>query len=180
MYLWFFRQTFITAMKLKISKPLWPVIGLGTLAGMRTLSTPVVTTHVLSHHPSKQLETSPLRLMQSTTVAAVLKIVSVTELIADKLPSTPNRIEPAGVAARCLSGALAGASIYKAVGGKALTGALIGGAAAIAATYASYFLRKNTVKANHIADPVIGAIEDALVIGSGFCLSKLTYAPVAG
>ncbi|WEA02289.1 DUF4126 family protein [Mucilaginibacter sp. SJ] len=167
-------------MKLKTSKPLWPVIGLGTLAGMRTLSAPVVITHILSHRPSKQLEKSPLRFMQSTTAATVLKILSVTELIADKLPSTPNRIEPAGVAARCLSGALVGASIYKAVGGKTLTGAVIGGIAAIAATYGSYFLRKHTVKANHIADPVIGAIEDALVIGSGFGLSKLTYAPVAG
>ncbi|MFC0518169.1 DUF4126 family protein [Mucilaginibacter angelicae] len=160
-------------MKPKISKSLWQVIGLGTLAGMRTLSAPVVATHILSHHPSKKLEKSPLRFMQSTTVAAVLKVLSVTELIADKLPSTPNRIEPAGVAGRCLSGALAGASIYKAVGGKALTGALVGGTAAIAATYGSYYLRKSIVKANHISDPVIGAAEDALVIGAGIGLSKL-------
>jgi len=160
-------------MKLKVSNPLWPVIGIGILAGMRTLSAPVITTHILSNRPSKKLEKSPLKFMQSTTVAAVLKVLSVTELIADKLPSTPNRIEPAGVAGRGLSGALAGASIYKAVGGKALTGALIGGAAAIAATYASYHLRKNIVKANHIADPLIGAAEDALVIGAGISLSKL-------
>ncbi|WP_114938066.1 DUF4126 family protein [Mucilaginibacter endophyticus] len=160
-------------MKLKVSNPIWPVIGIGTLAGMRTLSAPVITTHILSNHPSKRLEKSSLRFMQSTTVAAVLKVLSVTELIADKLPSTPNRIEPAGVAGRGLSGALAGASIYKAVGGKTLTGALIGGAAAIAASYASYYLRKNIVKANHIADPLIGAAEDALVIGAGISLSKL-------
>lgn len=149
------------------------MISLGTLAGMRTLSAPVITTHILSNHPSKKLEKSPLRFMQSTTVAAVLKVLSVTELIADKLPSTPNRIEPGGVAGRTLSGALAGASIYKAVGGKALAGALIGGAAAIAATYGSYYLRKNIVKANHIADPWIGAAEDALVIGAGIGLNKL-------
>lgn len=160
-------------MKPKISKPLWPVIGLGTLAGMRTLSAPVITTHILSSRPSKKMNISPLKFMQSPTVAAVLKILSVTELIADKLPSTPNRIEPAGVAGRGLSGALAGASIYKAVGGKPLVGALIGGATAIAATYGSYYLRKNIVKANHIADPWIGAVEDALVIGAGISLNKL-------
>lgn len=160
-------------MELKPLNPVWQVIGLGTLAGMRTLSAPVIATHILSNNPSKRLQKSPLRFMQSTTVAAVLKVLSVTELIADKLPSTPNRIEPAGVAGRCLSGALAGASIYKAVGGKSLTGALIGGATAIAATYGSYYLRKNVVKANHIADPLIGAAEDALVIGAGFGLTKL-------
>jgi uncharacterized membrane protein len=160
-------------MKLKPLKPIWQVISLGALAGMRTLSAPVITTHILSNHPSKKLEQSPLRFMQSAAVAAVLKVLSVTELIADKLPSTPNRTEPVGVAGRCLSGALAGATIYKAVGGKALTGALIGGAAAIAATYGSYYLRKSIVKANHIADPWIGATEDALVIGAGISLSKL-------
>jgi uncharacterized membrane protein len=160
-------------MKPKKSKAIWQAIGLGTLAGMRTMSAPVVATHILSNHPSKKLAKSPLRFMQSTTVAAVLKVLSVTELVADKLPSTPNRIEPAGVAGRCLSGALAGASIYKAVGGKALTGALVGGAAAIAATYGSYFLRKTIVKANHIADPLIGAAEDALVIGAGIGLTRL-------
>lgn len=150
------------------------MISLGALAGMRTLSAPVITTHILSSSPSKKLEQSTLRFMQSTTVAAVLKVLAVTELIADKLPSTPNRTEPAGVAGRCLSGALAGASIYKAAGGKTLTGALIGGTAAIAATYGSYYLRKSIVKANHIADPLIGAAEDALVIGAGISLSKLT------
>ncbi|UOE46478.1 DUF4126 family protein [Mucilaginibacter sp. SMC90] len=160
-------------MELKPLNPVWQVIGLGTLAGMRTLSAPVIATHMLSNNPSKKLQKSPLRFMQSTTVAAVLNVLSVTELIADKLPSTPNRIEPGGVAGRCLSGALAGASIYKAVGGKSLTGALIGGATAIAATYGSYYLRKNIVKANHIADPLIGAAEDALVIGAGFGLTKL-------
>jgi len=160
-------------MKLKSLKPIWKVISLGTLAGMRTMSAPVITTHVLSRHPSKKLEKSPLRFMQSSTVATVLKVLSVTELIADKLPSTPNRTEPAGVAARCLSGALTGATIYKAIGGKALTGAVIGGAAAIAATYGSYHMRKSIGKANHIADPVIGAIEDALVIGAGISLNKL-------
>jgi uncharacterized membrane protein len=160
-------------MKPERSKSLLQAIGIGALAGMRTLSAPVIASHILSHNPSKKLEKSPLKFMQSTTVATVLKILSVTELIADKLPSTPNRTAPVGVAGRCLSGALAGASIYKAIGGKWLTGALIGGATAIAATYGSYYLRKNIVKANHIADPWIGAAEDALVIGAGIGLSKL-------
>ncbi|MGF7042879.1 DUF4126 family protein [Mucilaginibacter lappiensis] len=160
-------------MHLKISKPFWQVISLGTLAGMRSTSAPVITSHILSHHHSKNLEHSPLRFMQSANVAKVLKLVALSELVADKLPSTPNRIKPAVLAARVLSGALAGASIYKAIGGKAITGALIGGGAAFASTFGSYFLRKSAVKSSHIIDPVIGAIEDALVIGSGMGLSRL-------
>ena len=166
-------KAFITTMKIKISKPLLQVIGIGALAGMRTSSALVVATHILSHHKSKSLEQSPLKFMQSPTVATVLKVLSLSEVVVDKLPATPSRTEPGGVAGRCISGALAGASIYKAVGGKAITGALIGGAVAIAATYGSYFLRKNTAKASRIPDPIIGGIEDALVIGAGVGLCKL-------
>jgi uncharacterized membrane protein len=160
-------------MKLTISHPFWQVLGIGALAGMRTASAPVITSHILSHHHSKRLEHSPLNFMQSKTVANTLKILSIGELIVDKLPSTPNRIKPAGVAFRCMSGALAGASISKATGGKILTGALLGATSALASTYLSYILRKTTVKNTGIVDPIIGAIEDALVIGAGLGLAQL-------
>ena len=92
------------------------------------------------------------------------------ELVGDKLPATPNRIKPIGVAFRCLSGSIAGASIYKASGNNAFTGALIGAAAAFGSTFASYFLRKRAVNKLHVFDAVVGALEDALVIGAGVAL----------
>ncbi len=163
----------LNTMKIKISKPLWQVIGLGTLAGMRTASAPVIASHILSHHQSKNLTQSPLRFMQSVSVANTLKVMSFSELVVDKLPSTPNRIKPFGVLARSLSGALAGASIYKASGNNAFVGAVIGGSAALVSTFGSYYLRKGVVKGSHIIDPVIGAIEDALVIGAGVGISAM-------
>jgi hypothetical protein len=48
-----------------------------------------------------------------------------------------------------------------------LAGALIGSVAALGATFGSYLLRKNVVNKTKIFDPVIGSIEDALVIGAG-------------
>jgi uncharacterized membrane protein len=160
-------------MQLKISKPFWQVIGLGTLAGMRSTSAPVITSHLLSHHQSKKLEHSPLQFMQSKTVATTLKVLALGEIAGDKLPSAPNRIKPVVIGARVLAGALAGASIYKAAGGKIIWGALIGGSAAFASTFGSFFLRKSAVRSSHIIDPIIGVIEDALVIGSGIGLSRL-------
>jgi uncharacterized membrane protein len=161
-------------MQLRISKPFWQVISLGTLAGMRSTSAPVITSHILSHHQSKNLEHSPLRFMQSKNVAVALKVLALGEIVGDKLPSAPNRIKPAVIGFRVLSGALAGASIYKASGNNAVIGALLGGSAAFASTYGSFFLRKSTVKISHIIDPVIGAVEDALVIGSGIGLANLS------
>jgi len=160
--------------KLKeIKHPFWQVVGIGTLAGMRTSSAPAITSQILSRHHSKRLEKSPLKFMQSKTVADVLTVLSVTEVIADKLPSAPNRIEPGGIIFRGLSGALAGASIYKASGNNVLAGTLIGAASAVASTYMSFFLRKSIVKNTSIIDPIIGALEDALVIGAGVGLAQV-------
>lgn len=160
-------------MKFKISNPLWQALGVGVLAGMRSASAPAITSHILSHHHSKNLERSTLNFMQSDVVANVLKVVSLSEFIVDKLPSTPNRIKPAVLTVRCLSGALAGAGILKASGGNVAVGAILGGTAAFASTFGSFFLRKSTVKRSRIIDPVIGAIEDALVIGAGVGLIRI-------
>ncbi|MDN3583298.1 DUF4126 family protein [Mucilaginibacter flavus] len=159
-------------MKLKISEPFWQVVGLGALAGMRSASAPAIASHILSHHQSKQLDDSPLEFMQSKNVALALKVLAVGELIGDKLPSAPDRIKKRSVGFRMLSGALAGASVYKAIGGKAAMGALIGGASALASTFGSFYLRKGVVKTTRIMDPLVGAIEDALVIGSSVELAN--------
>jgi len=114
-----------------------------------------------------------LNFMQSKAVANVLTILSIGEVVVDKLPTTPNRTKPAGIIFRGLSGALAGASIYKASGNNVLTGTLIGAASAVASTYISFFLRKSIVKNTSVIDPIIGALEDALVIGAGVGLSQV-------
>src|SRR5471030_1608714 len=160
-------------MQLKISKAFWQVLGLGVLAGMRSASAPAVAGQLLSRHPSKTLADSPLKFMQSGLIANILTISAVGELVVDKLPGTGNRTMPMGVAARCLSGALAGAGIYKSANKNLLTGALIGGAAAVGSTFGSFLLRRSVVKASRLADPWVGAIEDALVIGTGAAIIRL-------
>jgi uncharacterized membrane protein len=160
-------------MKLKIDKPVWQVLSIGLLAGMRTASAPAITSYILSHHKSKILAKSPLSFLQSNAVANGLKFMAIAEFVGDKLPSAPNRIKPVALIGRGISGALAGAGIFKAAGESAVTGALIGGAAAIASTFGSFFLRKATVKGTGIIDPIIGAIEDALVVGAGIELARL-------
>lgn len=160
-------------MKLKISQPVWQVAALGVLAGMRTASAPAITSHILSHHhQSKRFSNSSLGFMRYDDVATALKVFALSELIADKLPSTPNRIKPFALFARCLSGGLAGASVYKASGNNAVNGGLIGTAAAFVSTFGSYLLRKSVVRQTRIFDPLIGAIEDALVIGAGVYLTN--------
>ena len=158
-------------MKLKISKPIWQAVGLGILAGMRTASAPAIASHILSHHHTKALGKSPLKFMQNDKVAIALKVLAVGELIGDKLPNTPNRIKSGGLVLRCIAGSLAGASIFEASGNSAFAGAFVGSVTAFGSTFGSYFIRKNIVLKLSLLDPVIGALEDALVIGAGVGLS---------
>jgi uncharacterized membrane protein len=88
-------------------------------------------------------------------------------LVGDKLPNTPNRTAAPGLIGRCLSGALAGAGIYKATGNNGFTGALIGSAAALASSFGCFYLRRFVVEKTNIADPKIGGIEDAIVAATG-------------
>jgi len=159
-------------MKTKSAGHFWQALSLGILAGMRTFAAPVIVSHILSRHPVKALSGSPLKFMQSSMVATGLKIAAVGELVGDKLPFTPNRTETGGVIGRCLSGALAGATVYKANSRNVAIGALIGSAAALAGTFGCYFLRKTIVKKTRIDDPWIGALEDTIVIGSAIILVK--------
>ena len=165
----------LSTMKKKIEKPLWQTVGIGMLAGMRSASAPAITSYILSHHKTKALAKSGLSFMQTNVIANGLKYMAIAEFIGDKLPSAPNRIKPVSVTARCVSGALAGAGIFKASGGNGWLGALLGGSVAIASTYGSFFLRKATVKNSGIIDPIIGALEDALVVGAGVGIARLAW-----
>jgi uncharacterized membrane protein len=81
------------------------------------------------------------------------------EMAGDKTPWVPPRSDPAALAGRVISGALAG----RLVAGP--RGARVGAATAAASTYASERARALLGQRLGIPDPVLGAAEDALVLG---------------
>ena len=90
----------------------------------------------------------------------------------DKLPNTPDRIAPPVLLGRLLSGALVGAAVYKSREGSSATGAVVGGLAAVAATFISYALRVGISKQANWPVAAVGVGEDALVLGSGAALLR--------
>ena len=151
--------------------PLTGAIIFGLVAGMRTMAAPAIVTHLLSRHPSAKLKNSPLNFMQSPVTSNVFKVLAAGELIGDKLPNAPNRIEAPGLIGRCIAAGLAGASIYKAAGKPFIEGALLGGITAFCATYGAFYLRTRIGKGLNIYDPYLGLAEDTLVIGTACALT---------
>ncbi|WP_210521066.1 DUF4126 family protein [Hymenobacter terricola] len=150
----------------------WPVMGFATLAGMRSMSAPAFLSHYLSRQPSSGLAGSKLRFLQKPVTANVLKLLAAGEMVADKLPTTPDRIAPPVLLGRLLSGALVGAGWYKSRHGSAIGGGLLGGLAAVAATFISYALRTGISKQSGTPIALVGVGEDALVMAGGAALVR--------
>ena len=73
------------------------------------------------------LHSSPLAFMGSTVAVAILSLLAIGELIADKMPKTPSRTSLMPLLARILMGGLCGASLCASANQSLLIGALLGG-----------------------------------------------------
>ena len=150
----------------------WPALGLAAITGARATSGPMFLSDYLSHRAlAPGMAGSPLRFLARPGVATALKLLTAGELVGDKLPNTANRIVPQQLSARAASGALVGATWYKSQGGSAIKGALVGSLGAVAATFLTYYLRKNISEKTGIDTSTVGAGEDALVLAGGVALS---------
>jgi uncharacterized membrane protein len=164
-------------MKSSSSKPrgakFWPALGFAALAGSRATSGPAFLSQYLSHQAlAPGLAGSPLRFLAKPGVSTALKFLIAGEFVGDKLPNTKDRIVPQQLSARAVSGALVGATLYKTKGGSLVSGALVGALGAVAATYLTFYLRKGISEKANIDTSLIGAGEDALVLGLGAALAK--------
>jgi uncharacterized membrane protein len=150
----------------------WKTIGLGAVAGIRSLAAPVLLSQEFSKIDPERLKGSPLRYLQASPIATGLKLLAAVELAGDKLPTAPDRTALPSLLARTASGALVGAALFTASRDKALTGALIGGLAALAGTYGSFYLRRALNKTGKVPNLISGLMEDAVMISSGLAMVK--------
>lgn len=149
------------------------IIVLGVLSGMRANAGLLCTTLLIRKQPGSYF--SPSRIVQFFNSKKSLMALSMSgagEMIMDKLPTTPDRIDPGGLSARIISGAVCGAAVSKAAGKKPLPGIITGGLAALVSSFAFYYLRKKFSKAAKITDPIVGAAEDAVAFAFGVKLLK--------
>lgn len=102
------------------------------------------------------------RWLAHPAVAAGAKALAAGELWGDKLKSAPDRIVPAGMAARVVTGGLAGAALSPRR--QALAGAVLGAAAAVAGAYLTFGLRRRAMR--RYGQARTGVVEDALTVAA--------------
>lgn len=148
-------------------------LGIGVIAGLRSLTAPAVVAWAAVLHWINLNGTWASWLAHPVTVT-IVTILAVGELITDKLPKTPSRTAPPSFAARIALGAFAGAVIGTAWGftWSALGAGIIG---AVLGTLGGYQARTRLV-ASHGHDLPIALLEDAVAVLGGFALAALTAA----
>jgi len=147
-----------------LTVPLLFALLLGVFVGLRCLTPPAVVCWAaclgwidLSH--------STLHLLATRPAVALFTFAALAELIADKLPSSPNRTAPLGLGARIAFGLLCGAVIATAGHQIVWLGALLGLCGSMAGCFGGIQARVRSVRALKCPDFVIALLEDAIAIG---------------
>ena len=151
-------------------------IGLGALAGMRSIAAPALLSRYAARDNAwpngLDMAQTPFAVLGSSVAPPVLGVLAAGEMSGDKMPAAPDRTSPLALAARAGSGAIVGGAIFAAEDEKPLKGALIGAGVAVAAAFVSLAIRKGLNDKAHIPDKFLGIGEDLLVGVVGAILLK--------
>jgi uncharacterized membrane protein len=138
-------------------------IGIGIVSGLRSLLAPAVVAWA-AHFDLLNLNSSLLGFMGSRTAVAIFSIFAIGELVADKLPKTPERTAFAPLLARIVLGGLGGACLFAAAGKSMLAGVLLGGIGGVVGAFVGYEIRRRIVNNLHVKDLFVAICEDVVAI----------------
>lgn len=142
--------------------------GLGVMAGLRSLTPPAVLAWA-AYAGWLNLHDSYLAFIASAPVRYLLLALALGELIADKLPSTPNRTAALGLGARIVTGAFSGLAVGFA-SSRPLLGAFLGAGGAVAGAFGGYQVRHLLVSKLGVPDLIVAVAEDLVAIAGTLIL----------
>ncbi|CAN7620730.1 hypothetical protein LJR164_004578 [Phenylobacterium sp. LjRoot164] len=140
---------------------------IGLVAGSRSL-TPLATVSDAARRGALPSDNGAPSWLGHPAVAAAVKLLAAGEIWGDKLASAPDRIVPAGIAARLVTGGLAGAAL--APRRHAALGAFLGASAAVGAAYLTFNARMAAMR--RAGQTSTGLVEDALTLGAAQAITQ--------
>ena len=134
---------------------------IGLVGGMRSMS-PLAAVAIAANRHALPEDDPATRLLGHPAVVVGTVALAAGELAGDKWPKAPDRIVPAGMAARLVTGAVTGAAL--APRNRRGLGAALGVSGAVLSAYATFNLRVRSM-ARHGQTPT-GLVEDAVVLAA--------------
>jgi uncharacterized membrane protein len=141
----------------------------GIVAGLRSMTAPA-TVSWAAHLNWINLHPSRLAFLGSIGAVICLTVLALAELVADKLPNTPNRITPGPLVARMVTGGFSGFALCTAANQTAAIGAILGAIGGIAGAFGGYNARRFLTKGLGAPDFLIAVLEDIIAIAGGLFL----------
>ena len=115
--------------------------------------------------PNKRLPGTPVaEFLARKPVRSLLQMMALGEMMADKLPSIPDRIEPGPLVGRVFLGGAAGGVCARIQGESGALGAVAGGVAAAVGAFTGYCVRRALVRAVGLPDLPVALCEDAVAL----------------
>jgi uncharacterized membrane protein len=146
-------------------------VGIGAIAGLRSMTAPAIVSWATEEKWIRS-RPRPLAFLKSKKTVFLVTALAVGELIVDKLPGTPNRTEPAGLAVRILTGGFSGGALCASKKRLVAAGAVLGGLAAIAGAFIGYSTRRQLHVRFRLSDTALAIVEDAIAIGGGVLIVR--------
>ena len=136
---------------------------IGAATGLRSMAPLAIVAWAAQSWPG--VHGTALAFMAAPLTAWILTAFAATELIADKLPFIPSRLDPGPLVARAVSGGLCAAVCCAAAHQSLVAGAVAGALGGLAGAFAGHRARRNLVGTAKLPDFAVALAEDAVAIG---------------
>ena len=142
---------------------------IGIIAGLRSLTAPALVSWA-ARLGWLDLSGSWLSFLGSRAATIILSLLALAELVADKLPKTPNRTDLGPLVFRVITGGFSGIGICASAHQSLVIGMLLGVLGSIAGAFAGYEIRHRLVKTFGLPDFGAALAEDIVAIGGGLLI----------
>jgi uncharacterized membrane protein len=153
---------------------------LGATAGLRSQLPLALLTVAAGRGDFAANATGPLALLRTRTARLACGAAAIGELIADKTPFVPDRIDSAPFAGRLFFGGLTGAVFARGNGASAPLGLALGATAAALGTVAGYRFRTTLDRATRLPDIVWAVTEDLIALSLASLAIRPPRPPIPG
>jgi uncharacterized membrane protein len=136
---------------------------IGAAAGLRSMAPLAIVAWAAQSWPG--VRETPLAFMASPITAWILTAFAAAELVADKLPFIPSRLDPGPLGTRAVSGGLCAAVCCAAAHQSLVVGAVAGALGGLAGAFAGHRARRTLTHTAKLPDVPVALAEDAVAIG---------------
>ena len=151
---------------------MWRAALLGVVAGMRSQLPGALLAWRRSRGELPHDVAGPAGLLRRRSALPLTLLTAAGELVADKLPTTPGRLEDGPFLGRVTLGAAAGSGVAAAFGRSRLAGGALGAAGAAAGSVAGYRFRIAAARRTDVPDTAWGLVEDAAALALGLLATR--------